>query len=555
MTTSNISNKINSIKITEKNIKNPENRAQIIKQLKKEKDELFGQSKSNRKSQLENNIYNKDKNNNSCIKKKKNINRNILQNMSNSNNNKRPQININSNYMIKPFDRSPNSQIKNKQDYSSNKKLNSINQKLEQKEQRDLDKSNSMKKNNYLEEKNKNQNVETSEKKEERTLILVPGQTIEKRSVVENFENPIEELIENPDGTFSSIIKQTKVTTITENIPIEENKIKALEGAPELPMYKQQMTHIYTTITSVSQKTGLNNKNNHALDSNNTNNKTDNNNNKENNDNITDNKNNNLENNNDKNSLKNTNSDKNNAMNENINKVNINNDLIKNGKFGNSSQKKENKSVNEKNQNLNNNINKKGSNNYKEMENLNGNSNINMDSNISPLEKEKNIENFLNNITTGKNPEENMEQLSKLLANMSQKERKAFLEKLDKETKNKNLIQKLKKSIENQVSKNSINNRTEEYNNYAKGISSSKKFESGMKSLYSEVVDVKGINPLKFDGLFLEIIDKSNEKKEQNPFEGPSPYIEFYKERSIKIKEKINRLSMSQVEQGEKKEN
>ena len=457
--------------------------------------------------------------------------------------------------MIKPFDRSPNSQIKNKQDYSSNKKLNSINQKLEQKEQRDLDKSNSMKKNNYLEEKNKNQNVETSEKKEERTLILVPGQTIEKRSVVENFENPIEELIENPDGTFSSIIKQTKVTTITENIPIEENKIKALEGAPELPMYKQQMTHIYTTITSVSQKTGLNNKNNHALDSNNTNNKTDNNNNKENNDNITDNKNNNLENNNDKNSLKNTNSDKNNAMNENINKVNINNNLNKNGKFDNSSQKKENKSANKKNQNLNNNINEKSLNNNKEMENLNGKDNKNMDSNISPLEKEKNIENFLNNITTGKNPEENMEQLSKLLANMSQKERKAFLEKLDKETKNKNLIQKLKKSIENQVSKNSINNRTEEYNNYAKGISSSKKYESGMKSLYSEVVDVKGINPLKFDGLFLEIIDKSNEKKEQNPFEGPSPYIEFYKERSIKIKEKINRLSMSQVEQGEKKEN
>ena len=36
MSTNNISNKINSIKITEKNIKNPENRAQIIKQLKKE---------------------------------------------------------------------------------------------------------------------------------------------------------------------------------------------------------------------------------------------------------------------------------------------------------------------------------------------------------------------------------------------------------------------------------------------------------------------------------------------------------------------------------------
>ena len=568
MSTSNISNKINSIKITEKNIKNPENRAQIIKQLKKEKDELFGQSNSNRKSQLENNIYNKDKNNNSCISNQKNINRNILQNMSNSNNNKRPQININSNYMIKPFDRSPNSQLKNKQDYSSDKKLNSINQKLDQKEQRDLDKSNSMKKNNYLEEKNKNQNVETSEKKEERTLILVPGQTIEKRSVVENFENPIEELIENPDGTICSIIKQTKVTTITENIPIEGNKIKTLEGAPELPMYKQQMTHIYKTVTSVSQKPGLNNKNINDKNANNANNKTDINN--KNNDNIhintkdnvnipgrtnnNNNKDNNLDN---KNNLKNmnTNSDKNNAMNENINKVNIKKNLNKNEKFDNSSPKKENQSTNKKNKFQNNNINQKSLKNDKEIENLYRKDNINRDSNISPLAKEKDVKNILNNISTGKNPEENLEKLSKLLANMSEKERKAFLEKLGKETKNKNLIQKLKKSIENQVSKNSIKNQNEEYNNYAKGISSSKKFDSGMKSLYSEVVDVKEINPLKFDGLFLEINENNNERKEQNPFEGPSPYIEFYKERSIKIKEKINRLSMSQVEQSEKNGN
>ena len=53
----------------------------------------------------------------------------------------------------------------------------------------------------------------------------------------------------------------------------------------------------------------------------------------------------------------------------------------------------------------------------------------------------------------------------------------------------------------------------------------------------------------------MEINENNNERKEQNPFEGPSPYIEFYKERSIKIKEKINRLSMSQVEQSEKNGN
>ena len=567
MSTNNISNKKKSIKITEKNIKNPENRAQIIKQLKKEKDELFGKNDSNRKSQLSNNLNNNDRNNNRSISNQNNNNRNIQQNMSNANNNKRPEINTKSNYMTKSFDKNQNSQIKDKQDYQLNNKLNSINKKSYQKEEINLNKSNPIKKNNSLEEQNKNQNVETSEKKEERTLILVPGQTIEKRSVVENFENPIEELIENPDGTICSIIKQTKVTTITENIPIEGNKIKTLEGAPELPMYKQQMTHIYKTVTSVSQKPGLNNKNINDKNANNANNKTDINN--KNNDNIhintkdnvnipgrtnNNNKDNNLDN---KNNLKNmnTNSDKNNAMNENINKVNIKKNLNKNEKFDNSSPKKENQSTNKKNKFQNNNINQKSLKNGKEIENLYGKDNINRDSNISPLAKEKDVKNILNNISTGKNPEENIEKLSKLLANMSEKERKAFLEKLGKETKNKNLIQKLKKSIENQVSKNSIKNQNEEYNNYAKGISSSKKFDSGMKSLYSEVVDVKEINPLKFDGLFLEINENNNERKEQNPFEGPSPYIEFYKERSIKIKEKINRLSMSQVEQSEKNGN
>ena len=541
MTTNNIFNKINLIKITEKNIKNPENRAQIIKQLKKEKDELLGKSYSNRKNQLTNNIYNNDKNNNINISNQKSINRNILQNMSNSNNNKRSQANTNVNHMTKSFDRSPNSQIKQKQDYSSNNRLNASYQKSYQKEpytKSNYNKSNTAKKNNSLEEQNKNQNVETSEKKEERTLILVPGQTIEKKSVVENFENPIEELIENPDGTFSSIIKQTKVTTITENIPIEGNKIKTIEGAPELPMYKQQMTHIYKTITSVSQKPGLFNKINKVLNSNNMNNKTNINN--QDNDNIQGIMNN--------NNIGNNIGDKNNAMNENINKVNIGKNLNKNGNFVDISPKKENKSINE------NNINLKGLTNDKEEENIGGKDNKNINRNISPLEQEKNIKNLLNNISTGKNPEENIEKLSIILANMNENERKAYLEKLGKEIKNKNLIQKLTKSIENQITKNSINNKNEEYNNYVKGISNSKQFDSGMKSLYSEVVDVKEINPLKFDGLFLEINEYNNEK-EKNPFEGPSPYIEFYKERSIKIKEKINRLSMKQVEQNENKEN
>ena len=59
---------------------------------------------------------------------------------------------------------------------------------------------------------------------EEKTIALVPGQTIEKKTVVEKFEEPTEEVIENPDGTLDLIFKQTKVTTLTENIPVESEK-------------------------------------------------------------------------------------------------------------------------------------------------------------------------------------------------------------------------------------------------------------------------------------------------------------------------------------------
>ena len=540
MTLNNNSNKINLINISEKNIKNPENRSQVIKQLKKEKEELLGKTNSNRKNQQEKNIYNKDKinntikpytnkiNTNNNNSNQKSINRNILQNMSNSNNNRKPQTNTNSNFMTKSVDKIQKSQLKNRQDDSTKNKLNSANPQTNQKKQADYsqyNKSNTNNKINPDKEQNKNQKLETSEKKEERTIILVPGQTIEKRSVVENFENPIEELIENPDGTYSSIIKQTKVTTITENIPIEGNKIKAIEGAPELPMYKQQMTHIYKTVTSVSQKPGqgISNKNTKSQNVNND-----------------------------------TNIDKNNLLNDNINKVNIKSKLNKSVKFGEMSPQKDNKTNNEKNKYQSNNSKSKGFKDDKEMGNIlekNGNIGNNY---VSPEEKEKqmkNIKDLFSNISKGKNAEENIEKLSKLLVNMDEKERKELLEKLGKDLKNSNLLQKLTKSVENQVLKNSIKNQNDEYNNSAKGFSSSKKFDTGMKSLYSEITEVREINPLKFDGLFLEINENTQVKKEKNPFEGPSPYIDFYKERSIKIKEKINRLSMTQSEQNEKKEN
>ena len=63
-----------------------------------------------------------------------------------------------------------------------------------------------------------------------------------------------------------------------------------------------------------------------------------------------------------------------------------------------------------------------------------------------------------------------------------------------------------------------------------------------------EEVEIKKINPLKFDGLFLEISHYNNEKREKNPFDGPSPYDKFYKERSLKIKNKIINMNSKESE-------
>ena len=170
----------------------------MVKHLKKEKKELLGKSAASNK-----NIQIKSLNN------KQDMQKNIIKDYKNSN---------------KPSNNVLKIPIPKKQDYRINKNKNSENEQKYQQVQNDSNKYNTNKNTNFKEKQNKNQKIETSERKEERTLILVPGQTIEKKSVVENFENPTEEIIENPDGTFSSIIKQTKVTTVTENIPIEGKK-------------------------------------------------------------------------------------------------------------------------------------------------------------------------------------------------------------------------------------------------------------------------------------------------------------------------------------------
>ena len=50
--------------------------------------------------------------------------------------------------------------------------------------------------------------------------------------------------------------------------------------------------------------------------------------------------------------------------------------------------------------------------------------------------------------------------------------------------------------------------------------------------------DVKNINFIKFEEIFLDETKYARESKEKNLFEGPSSFTDFYKERRIKIREK-----------------
>ena len=232
--------------------KNSKERKEIIKQLKKEKDELFKSPNSNLKNKsTKNKSTPKNSNINNSININKDIpkfsankyngtsnqkNNNLYSNIQTNKNSKNSTSQYNNNSYKKPL-----SNIKN----PSQKLPSKLNKDIINQSSLNLDTPQKNQNQNFNQYQEPNHNIETSEKKEERTLLLVPGQTIERKSVVENFENPKEEIIENPDGTICSVIKQTKVTTITENIPIEENKIKPMDGAPELPMYKQKITHLY----------------------------------------------------------------------------------------------------------------------------------------------------------------------------------------------------------------------------------------------------------------------------------------------------------------------
>ena len=199
----------------------------------------------------------------------------------------------------------------------------------------------------------------------------------------------------------------------------------------------------------------------------------------------------------------------------------------------------------------------------------------------TPEEKQKRLKCFVdifNNISKGGiNSEENLQKLSALLGNLNEKDKNEILSKLEKDfPKNVDLFEKLDnlvkkvKSDKNQFKgkgeqgelklfgseKKEIKSKKNEFlmksgygeSGYGKGISKEGMGSNSKDLVSSEIIEVKNVNPLKFDGLFLEISEYNNELKEKNPFEGPSPYTKFYKERKVKIKRKI--INMGTGEDG-----
>ena len=352
-------------------------------------------------------------------------------------------------------------------------------------------------------------NVSVVKKQNEKTLLLVPGQTIEPKSIIETFENPVEEIIQNPDGTTTSLIKQTKIITTTENVPIEENKIKSLEGAPGLPMVKQYITYEYKTVTTVkeNEEQGLDGPN--QLSSFNLMNQSSS---------------------PMKFGQKGINQQEDNYNSGNLNdQKNINSNsqfgnekLGENADFNNNENKLDNENVKS---NFTPDILPKGFKSEEEVENFLDKINQKGED-ASPEEKEKRlkcIEDIFNNISKGgENTEENLQKLSKLLSNINGKERLEILAKLGKDfPKSEELFKKLTNLVQNKLNK-SIK--------------------------FSEGGEVKGVAQLKFEGLFLEISKYNNEHREKNPFEGPSPYCKFYKDRKIKIKQKIHDMASGEIE-------
>ena len=92
----------------------------------------------------------------------------------------------------------------------------------------------------------KDENGEIIQIKEEKTIAIIPGQKIEPKSIIETFEKPTIEIIQNEDGTSQSVIKQKKIITAIENIPIQSG----IKNKDDLQLVKQIITHEYKTFSA-----------------------------------------------------------------------------------------------------------------------------------------------------------------------------------------------------------------------------------------------------------------------------------------------------------------
>ena len=101
----------------------------------------------------------------------------------------------------------------------------------------------------------KDENGEIVKRKEEKTIIILPGQTIEPKSIIETFEKPTLEVVQNEDGTSQSILRQTKITTNVENIPITNPNSSSKKGEGDLQLIKQIITHEYKTVSANKDET------------------------------------------------------------------------------------------------------------------------------------------------------------------------------------------------------------------------------------------------------------------------------------------------------------
>lgn len=97
----------------------------------------------------------------------------------------------------------------------------------------------------------KDKKIDIVKRYEEKIVPLLPGQTIGPQGVTETFEKPVIETVKNKDGSVSTYLKQTKLTTRTENVPYGNDKNRATNSRPSL--VKQKITYEYKTVSSLNK--------------------------------------------------------------------------------------------------------------------------------------------------------------------------------------------------------------------------------------------------------------------------------------------------------------